>query len=332
MNLPIFFDAVQTNLLSPAILFFLLGILATFARSDLRIPEPIYMGLTIYLLTAIGFKGGAAVAEAGLGAVWAPTLAAFLIGGLIPLWTYPILRFIGRLSVADSAAMSAHYGSVSAVTFIAATNFLTSANQPFEEYTSAFLAVMESPAIVMGILLGKKFQTEPSAGKSMSLGPSLKEALAGRSVILLVGALVIGFLSGEKGLESTSAFFVAPFQGVLALFLLEMGMVAARRFSDLKKIGLFLVFFGTLIPIFHGILGVALGLWVNLSLGGAMLLGVLASSASYIAAPAAMRLSLPEANPTLYLTASLAVTFPFNITLGLPLYYSAAKYLFGADL
>ena len=320
-------DAIQANLLSPAVLFFALGIMATLVKSDLKFPEALYTALTVYLLTAIGFKGGVAIAEAGLGAVWRPTLAALLLGTLIPLWTYPVLRYAGRLSPVDAAAVAAHYGSVSAVTFIAATNFLREVNEPFENYASAFLAVMESPAIIVGILLGKAAQRERGATLGPAARMALREAVFGRSVLLLVGALVIGTLSGKRGMANVEGFFVTPFQGVLALFLLEMGMVAARRLGDLKKVGLFLLAFGIAAPLAHGVIGLLAGHAAGLSLGGTTLLGVLAASASYIAAPAAMRLALPEANPTLYLTASLAITFPFNITLGLPLYYAVARWL-----
>lgn len=322
-----FLDAIQANLLSPAVLFFALGITATLVRSDLKFPEALYTALTVYLLTAIGFKGGVALADAGLGAVWRPTLAALLLGALIPLWTYPVLRYLGRLSPVDSAAVAAHYGSVSAVTFIAATNFLRQVNEPYENYASAFLAVMESPAIIVGILLGKAALRDSGATWGPAVRQALREAAFGRSVLLLVGALVIGALSGKRGMANVEGFFVTPFQGVLALFLLEMGMVAARRLGDLQKVGLFLLAFGITAPLVHGALGLLAGHAVGLSLGGTTLLGVLAASASYIAAPAAMRLALPEANPTLYLTASLAITFPFNITLGLPLYYAAARWL-----
>jgi hypothetical protein len=319
--------AVQSNLLSPPVLFFVLGCAAALLKSDLKFPEQLYVGLTIYLLTAIGFKGGVAVASAGLATVLKGSLMALLLGSLIPLWCYAILRYIGRISGVDSAAIAAHYGSVSAVTFIAATNFLKDVGQPYEPYASAFLAVMESPAIIIGVLLGRLSQN--GGGLGGTLGKALHEACFGRSVLLLVGALIIGFLSGEKGAASTAAFFQAPFQGVLCLFLLEMGMVAARRFSDLRKVGWFLLGFGILMPIFNGALGVILAKVAGLSLGGAVLLGVLAASASYIAAPAAMRLSLPEANPTFYLTASLAVTFPFNLAIGLPLYLEFARWWYG---
>ena len=320
--------AIQANLLSPAVLFFVLGVIATLARSDLKFPEALYVTLTIYLLTAIGFKGGVALAEAGLRAVWLPAMAAMILGALIPLWTYPVLRFAGKFSPVDAAAIAAHYGSVSAVTFIAATNFLKQVGQPYEDYASAFLAVMESPAIVVGILLGKRAASGASGSGIFgdTTRRALHEAAFGRSVLLLVGALAIGTLCGKRGLVMTEGFFVTPFQGVLALFLLEMGMVAARRLEDLKKVGPFLLAFGMLAPLAHGFVGVALGHWAGLSLGGTTLLGVLAASASYIAAPAAMRLSLPEANPTFYLTAALAITFPFNITVGIPIYFALARW------
>jgi uncharacterized protein len=322
-----FLHALSSNLLSPAVLFFGLGILAAVSRSDLRFPEALYVALTIYLLTAIGFKGGVAISEAGIGAVLLPALAAMLLGTLIPLWSYPVLRFAGRLSAVDSAAIAAHYGSVSAVTFIAATNYLKGISQPYENYTAAFLAVMESPAIIVGVLLGKMAMGRAKGSFGGAVKTALHEALLGRSVFLLVGALVVGALCGKPGMEKVEAFFVAPFQGVLALFLLEMGLVAGRRLGDLRKVGPFLLGFGILAPVVHGCIGVLLGRFVGLSLGGTTLLAVLAASASYIAAPAAMRLTLPDANPTLYLTSSLAITFPFNITVGIPLYFAIARWL-----
>lgn len=317
--------ALASNLLSPAVLFFALGLLAAVLKSDLSFPEALYVTLTIYLLTAIGFKGGVAIHEAGLGAVLLPALAAMLLGLAIPLWSYPVLRWVGRLPAADAAAIAAHYGSVSAVTFIAATNYLKGIGQPYENYATAFLAVMESPAIVVGVLLGKLAAGPRAGGLGGAVRTALREALVGRSVFLLVGGLVVGALSGPRGLEKVEAFFVTPFQGVLALFLLEMGLVAGRRLGELRKVGPFLAAFGVAAPLVHGVLGVVVGHAVGLSVGGATLLAVLAASSSYIAAPAAMRLALPEANPTLYLTASLAITFPFNITLGVPLYYAVAR-------
>lgn len=323
------FEAIRANLLSPAVLFFALGLLAALLKSDLKFPEPLYITLTIYLLVAIGFKGGVAIAEAGLAKVWLPAAAALLLGALIPLWTYPVLRFVGRLGAVDAAAIAAHYGSVSAVTFITATTYLGTVHQTYESYASAFLAVMEAPAIVVGVVLGKLLGDQRSAGGPLSLKAVAHEALFGRSIFLLVGSLIVGALSGPAGMAKVEPLFVTLFQGILALFLLEMGVVAGRRLGDLRKVGPFLLGFGILGPLLHGCIGVWLGQRVGLGLGGATLLGVLAASASYIAAPAAVRMSLPDANPTLYLTASLAITFPFNITLGIPIYFELARRLYG---
>jgi len=280
------------------------------------------------LLVAIGFKGGVALSEAGLGKVWLPTLAAMALGALIPLWTYPLLRYGGKFPGVDAAAIAAHYGSVSAVTFIAATNYLKAVNQPYENYATAFLAVMESPAILVGVVLGKLSTLRSGGAYLTSLKSAAHEALFGRSIFLLVGALIVGALCGQPGMEKVGPVFVGPFQGVLALFLLEMGMVAGRRLEDLKKVGPFLLGFGIVMPLLHGCIGVALGKWAGLEMGGATLFGVLAASASYIAAPAAIRMSLPDANPTYYLTASLAITFPFNIALGIPIYFEVARRLY----
>jgi hypothetical protein len=324
-----FLHALSANLLSPAILFFALGISASLVKSDLKLPEALYVSLTVYLLVALGLKGGVAISEAGILKVIIPALAAMLLGALIPLWTYPLLRFGGKLRPVDAAAIAAHYGSVSAVTFITATNYLKGISEPFENYATAFLAVMESPAIVVGVLLGKLSLDQRTAGFGGQLRQLLHEAVFGRSVFLLAGGLLVGLATGKAGMEKVEPFFVAPFQGVLALFLLEMGLVTGQRLGDLKKVGPFLVAFGIVMPLLHGGIGILLGRCAGLSVGGITLMGVLAASASYIAAPAAMRLSLPEANPALYLTSSLAITFPFNITLGIPVYYAMARYVAG---
>lgn len=318
--------AIRTNLLAPPALFFALGLLAALVKSDLKFPEPLYVAMTIYLLAAIGFKGGVSMAEAGLATLWKPLLVALLLGAAIPLWCYPLLRFVGRLPAVDAASLAAHYGSVSAVTFTVAVNFLKDVGVEYEAYASAFLAVMESPAIILGIVLGKLALARPGMGATLK--KALHEACFGRSVLLLVGTLLIGFACGKRGLDATAGFFVTPFQGILALFLLELGTVAGRRLGDLRRAGLFLLGFGTVMPLLHAAVGVLAGQAVGLSLGGAVLLGVLAASASYIAAPAAMRLSLPEANPTLSLTAALAITFPFNVMLGIPLCFAFAEWCY----
>lgn len=316
-------ELVRLNLLSPMVLAFVLGIVATLARSDLKFPEELYSGLAIYLLLAIGLKGGAELAETALSEFWVPALAALALGCAIPIWCYAILRRLGRLDVANAAALAAHYGSVSAVTFAASLSFVEALKIPYEGFMPTLVALLEVPAIVIALLIAR---TKMGGGGSM--GKTLRELLAGKSILLLIGGLVIGFLGGKAGLAQVAPLFVDLFRGALTLFLLEMGMVAARRFRDLHKVGLFLVGFGILMPILHGTLGIWLGKVSGLSLGGGLVLGVLAASASYIAAPAAVRIALPQANPGYYLTAALGITFPFNLAIGIPLYYAIAQWIY----
>ncbi len=321
-------ELVQANLLSPVVLAFVLGIVATLARSDLRFPDELYQALAIYLLLAIGLKGGAALAETPLADFWAPALATLGIGCAVPLWSYAITRRIGGMSVADAAAIAAHYGSVSMVTFIAALSFMQVVGVPVEGFLPTLVALLEVPAIVIALVIARMHSAETRGG----MGEVLHEVLAGKSVLLLVGGLAIGAASGAAGIAKVAPFFIDPFQGVLTLFLLEMGMIAARRLRDLRTAGRFLLTFALVMPVLHGALGVYLGQLSGLSLGGATVLGVLASSASYIAAPAAVRIALPEANPGYYLTAALAVTFPFNLTVGIPLYYAIAQWLYSGGV
>ncbi|HEX6911408.1 MAG TPA: sodium-dependent bicarbonate transport family permease [Longimicrobium sp.] len=316
-------ELVRLNLLSPVILAFALGIVATLARSDLKFPEPLYTALSIYLLLAIGLKGGAALSETSPDELGGPALATLALGLAIPLWSYAIVRRVGRMSVPDAAAIAAHYGSVSVVTFIAALSFLDAARVGYEGFLPTLVAVLEVPAIVVALLLAR---LRGGAGRG-SWRTVLHEVFAGRSVVLLLGGLAVGALSGTAGLARVSPFFVDPFQGALVLFLLEMGMVAARRFRDLRTAGGFLLGFGIVMPLLHGTLGVWLGSLAGLSLGGSTVLGVMAASASYIAAPAAVRIALPEANPGYYLTAALAITFPFNLTVGIPVYFAVARWM-----
>jgi hypothetical protein len=315
-------ELVRLNLLSPMVLAFVLGLIATLVRSDLKFPEALYTSLSIYLLLAIGLKGGTALAVTPLAALWKPALVTLILSLLTPALAYAILRRWGRFGVADSAALAAHYGSVSAVTFIAATAFMQAAQEPVEGFMPTLVALLEVPAIVLALLIARQKQSN-----SGSLGQAIHEILSSRSILLLTGGLVIGWLSGPKGLEQVAAVFVDPFRGALVLFLLEMGMVAAKRLRDLRRVGPFLIGFGLLMPIIQGSLGVWLGHLAGLSTGGSMVLGTMTASASYIAAPAAVRIALPQANPAYYLTASLGITFPFNLTLGLPLYYALARAL-----
>lgn len=315
-------DSLAANLLSPIILAFVLGAIASLVRSDLRLPEPLYNGLSIYLLLAIGLKGGVELSQTPLGVFVGPAFLTLGLGLVTPLTAYYVLRKMGRFARVDAAAIAAHYGSVSAVTFIVAIAFGAATGRPAEGFMPALVAILEVPAIVVALMIA--FVRDERAG---SWREALHEVLAGRSVVLLVGGLLIGWAVGPAGFEPVAPFFVSGFQGALVLFLLEMGIVAARRLRDLRAVGAFLVGFGVLLPIAHGALAVWTGGLVGLSVSGSAVLGAMVSSASYIAAPAAVRIALPEANPTYYLTASLGVTFPFNVTLGIPLYYAFAGWL-----
>ena len=313
---------MQANLLSPMILAFVLGITAARLRSDLRVPEALYTGLSIYLLLAIGMRGGAELSHTSFLHFWKPGLATLLLGISVPIWCYVILRRLGKFDNVNAAAIAAHYGSVSAVTFIASLSFLDSVKVPYEGFLPTLVALLEVPAILVALLIARS-----QMPNSNSLSQALREILTGKTVLLLIGGLLIGFLAGQKGMEQVKPFFVDPYKGVLTLFLLEMGIVTGQRLGELRKVGVFLLCFGILMPLLHGLLGVTVGTWAGLSLGGSMVLGAMVASASYIAAPAAVRIVLPEANPSLYLTAALAITFPFNLAFGIPLYYTVAQLL-----
>ena len=315
-------DALAANLLSPIILAFALGVVASLVKSDLRLPDALYNALSIYLLFAIGLKGGVELSETPMASFAWPALLTLGLGVLTPITSYGVLRKLGKMNRVNSAAIAAHYGSVSAVTFIVATAYGTATGMDVEGFMPALVAVLEVPAIVVALMIA--FAKSERAG---SWQDALHEVLSGRSVILLVGGLAIGWAVGREGFAPVAPFFVGGFKGALTLFLLEMGIVAASRLRDLKQVGLFLVGFGIVVPILHGVLAVWLGGMAGLSVAGSAVLGAMVSSASYIAAPAAVRIALPEANPTFYLTASLGVTFPFNVTLGIPLYYACAATL-----
>jgi hypothetical protein len=247
-------------------------------------------------------------------------MAIVVMGLLLPLLAYPILRFVGKLNNFDAAAIAAHYGSVSVVTFAVGLAFVTERGVAYEEYMPLFVALLEVPGIVVGILLARLHTL-----KTVRWGELAHEIMFGKSVVLLVGGLCIGWLAGPQGIDPMRGLFFDLFKGVLALFLLEMGLVAASRLGDLKRSGPFLIGFGVLIPVLFSFIGAALGTLIGLSLGGTTLLAVLAASASYIAAPAAIRIAIPEANPSLSIGAALGITFPFNLTLGIPLYFEIAK-------
>lgn len=309
-------------LLSPVTLFFVLGALAAFARSDLAIPEAIAKGMSLYLMAAIGLKGGVSVAVSGFTADMAAAAAAGLaLSCLIPLAAFAALRGIGRLDPVNAAAVAAHYGSVSVVTFVTGAEVLTSGGLPPAGYMVAVLALMETPAIVVGLWLARR------AGGGTSRQPKgdlLHETLFNGSVVLLVGSFAIGLVAGKDGFAPIAPVFDTAFRGVLCLFLLDMGLVAARRLREARALTARLAGLAIVFPLVNGTLGVAVAALIGLDAGSAAALGILAASASYIAVPAAMRLALPQADPGLYLAMSLAVTFPFNITIGIPLFTALA--------
>ncbi len=315
---------ILSNLLTPPILFFFLGMLAVFLHSDLEIPQPLPKFLSLYLLLAIGFKGGVELHQSGISRDVVLTIGlAMLIAAVVPFYSFFILRL--KLTVPDAAAIAATYGSVSAVTFITATAFLQDMNIAYSGYMVATMALMESPAIIIGVLLYRMSDSSNRGGFSWS--ELLRDAFFNGSVLLLIGSLLVGVLTGEAGKKELQPFTHGLFKGLLAFFLLDMGLVAARRLRDLRKAGVFLVFFAILIPLLNAALGMGLAYLVDIPRGDALLFTVLCASASYIAVPAAVRLAIPEANPSLYVPMALAITFPFNIIVGLPLYLYGIDFL-----
>jgi len=308
-----------SNLLSPVTLAFLLGLLAVAVRSDLRFPEAATSMLSVYLLLAIGLKGGVALAETSLAVVWVPALVTIALGLVTPLTSYGALRWLGRLSRVDAAAIAAHYGSVSAVTFLAALAYVEALGTPAQGFFPGLVALLEVPAIVLALAIARR------GDGRVSLGRTLAHVLTGKSVLLLLGGMAIGLVCDASSLAKVKPFFVDPFQGVLLLFLLDLGIVAGQHLRHVRTAGWFLAVFAVVAPVAHGALGVGAGLLAGLGPTGATVLGAMTASASYIAAPAAVRMALPEANPGLYLTASLGITFPFNLTFGIPLYADLAQ-------
>lgn len=314
----------QANLLSPMILFFGLGLVAALARSDLTIPEAAAKAMALYLMMAIGFKGGVEVATHGLDAKLLGTLAlGMILSALIPLMGFALLRATTRLSATDAAAVSAHYGSISIVTFVAATQTLESLGILYEGYLIATAAAMETPAILVGLWLAQKY-----SGTKLNSNGMFREIALNGSIVLLIGSFFIGALSGKPGLNAIAPFIVDPFKGVLCLFLLDMGLLAGRSLAQSRSdLSPSVVLYGLYMPLISATLAGLTSIPLGLSVGGTALLITLAASASYIAVPAALRLALPQANPAIYLTLSLGVTFPLNLTLGIPLYIAFADFL-----
>lgn len=305
------------------VFFFLLGVFARLVRSDLRLPEALYETLSIYLLLAIGLKGGIELSKQPLAALLPQIGATMALGLVIPFVLYPVLRGL-RLSRPDAASLAAHYGSVSVVTFAVASAALTRQGIPFESHASLWVAVMEAPGIISGILLARL-----SRLREVKWATLAHEVAFGKSVLLLVGGLLIGAIGGQAGTAPIHAVFVEPFKGVLALFLLELGLVAGGRLAEVRRFGFVVIGVGLIVPPVLSLAGAGVGLMLGLSTGGVALLATLAASASYIAAPTAMRMAVPEANAGLSITAALGVSFPFNILVGIPLYIAVARALTG---
>ncbi len=323
-----FLSLAGQNLLSPIILSFALGLMASLARSDLNVPEAVAKGMSIYLLFAIGFKGGASVASYGLDArLGFSLLAGVILSALLPIIAFGLLKAMTGMNRLDAAAVAAHYGSISIVTFVAATSVLEGRGIPSEGYMVAVAAAMEAPAILSALWLISRSDGDSGKGMDSAL---MREIMLNGSIVLLVGAFAIGWITGEEGLKEIESFIVNPFKGVLCLFLLDMGLVAGRGLrggGGVLTRGV--LAFGVLMPLVGSLIGLGAGMLLGLSPGGVVLMMVLSASASYIAVPAAMRVALPEANPSLYLTLSLGVTFPFNLTIGIPLYVGIAMAVTG---
>jgi hypothetical protein len=315
---------VVQNLVAPPILFFLLGMAATLLRSDLEIPTPVTRALSLYLLFSIGMHGGVELARGGVDLVTLLPLAAGVVASAVmPVVVFLLLR--RRLGVENAAAIGATYGSISAVTFITAAGFLDDRGVGYGGHMVAAMALMESPAILVGVMLARRFgRTDGAPAPTSGL---LREAFLGGPVFLLLGSLAVGVATGERGWEAVAPFAHEPFRGVLCLFLLDMGLIAARRLDALRRAGPSLVAFAIVLPLVAAAASIAFARIAGLSPGDALLLCVLCASASYIAVPAAVRVALPGANPSLYLPMALALTFPFNIAIGIPLYYGVIEAL-----
>jgi hypothetical protein len=314
------FQLLIDNFTNPALLFFVLGIIAVKVKSDLEIPQNSSKFISLYLLFAIGFKGGQELAhsEFNLGIIWA-VIFGITAASLIPLYTFFILK--RKLSIENSGAIAAAYGSVSAVTFVTAVSFLEIQQQAFSGHMVAIMALMEAPAIIIGVLLVKSF----GETNAMKMRKVVSHSFTNGSVLLILGSLVIGFLASEKEAEGIKPFTTDIFKGFLAIFLLDMGITSGKKLKDFFDSGKFTAVFAVLVPLFNGCMTAFLSGFITSNIGDRFMFAILAASASYIAVPAAMKIAVPKANPGIFLPMALAVTFPFNITLGFPLYYMVAS-------
>ena len=306
-------------MLDVVVLFFVLGLAARLAGSELKVPQALYETLSIYLLLAIGLKGGVEISRQPVDQLLPQAAACLALGFSIPFALVPLLRRLGFSGV-DSASLAAHYGSVSVVTFAVAVSYLQQAGIAHESHAAMWVALMEAPALLSAVFLARRDQSGPTDWRRLG-----RDVLAGPSVMLLIGGLAIGAFMGESGVAPLKPVFFDPFKGVLALFMLELGLVAGERLPEVRRFGLRLVAFGTLVPMALAVAGALAGSVLGLTTGGVAILATLAASASYIAAPTAMRIALPEANSGLSIGAALGVTFPFNVVVGIPLYFELAR-------
>ncbi|MEI6240289.1 MAG: sodium-dependent bicarbonate transport family permease [Planctomycetia bacterium] len=340
-------ESLERNLLTPIPLCFVLGIICTRIHGGIKIPKELYYSIAIFLLMSIGFMGGHELAheyhDHGVSTIWKPALATLFLGCLTPITSFLVLRYVGRFTIADAAGIAAHYGSTSAVTYAVANSFVEQSQHPANSFLPTLVTILECPGIAIALVIGAALSARERSAKAAAtgrpvkeskLGEALYEVITGQSIMLMAGLLVVGFIStmfmDPKGFQPFYEFFQSKgmlFRGVLCIFLLEMGLVAGEKLGDLLKVGPFLLAFGILMPLAHGFLAAYLGHLAGLNLGGCTVFAAIVSSASYIAAPPAVRLTLPEANPTLSITAALAITFPFNIAFGIPIYYEMAKWI-----
>ncbi len=319
------YELMRMNILSPMILAFALGVIVTLVKSDLRIPDQIYTIISIYLLFSIGLEGGFSLSEASIADFIGPALVAAGIGAFIPLWSFTALRRFTRLDTANIIAIAIHFGGVSSVTLSAAITFLVDMNQPFEGFMPTLYVIVELPAFFVALVLVAKYLGE----QTQSLGEVVRVTLTGKTFLLLGGGVIIGLLSGETGQARVEPFFFDLFPGVLTLFMLQMGTMVGERLQEIRTMPPIVFVFALTAPLIHATLGIVLGSLVGLSAGGAFIMATLVSSASYISAPALVQSNIPQANPGVYMTTALVIAFPFNLIVGLPLYFELARLLAG---
>jgi hypothetical protein len=323
-------DIILQNLISPAVLFFVLGLVAALVKSDLKFPKSLSESLSIYLLAAIGLKGGIEMSKHSFSTIIWPTVGTIILGCIIPILTFVVCRWFA-IDRKNAAALAATYGSVSIVTFGAAVAFLQSEAIEFESYMTAMVVILETPAILISLILLRTLESrEESEQRQRMIDPEiLKESLFGKSIVLMVGGMIVGLIAGTSALPAIKPLFIDLYPSVLVIFLLGMGLVAGERLKEIGAYGVKLILLAVFMPLVWGSLGVFIGYLCGLSTGGMMIMGVLAASASYIAAPAAIKASIPDANPSIYIGMSLGITFPFNLIFGIPIYLEIAKLIHG---